>query len=304
MFPSPHTRTPLRLLDHRERFCTRHVPLPEPTPVWDPYTQQLVIKTFKEDRQRVAEYLVKWRGLAYTDATWETENWVLENASDKVDIFRHENDMPPLGAPMKLPQMNVHQRCGRYGATSAPFLSWGRYLCRNQNDLGGAAESMPLFEYPGGILKWGNYLCKGANVRNAQIYQGPSREHSSCAGGDEHLLAGGSQPANTTASDTLTTCTGTDTKGAASAADLFRPYTADFHPLGSRSTMSRTKAAADGLALRDYQARCGAPRVLSGLVLCFHVYLLCFITFGLHDSGGGCQLDSPEFLPVSLVYSC
>lgn len=194
-----------RVLDRRERIRIKHVPLTAPTPVWDPFTQQLVIRTYREDRQRVAEYFVKWRGLAYTNASWEDEAWVLENASEKIDIFRYENDEPLLRGDehgLHSDYRAVRRRCEPEGQRRPPSraeVSWGNYLCqggknmtiqpeslgpRRQNSRSRDKVSSGTAENPAGhmmsalpISSWGAYLCRGngCGVASCRIQTSPGR---------------------------------------------------------------------------------------------------------------------------------
>ena len=152
------------------RLRTTHVPLPAPTPVWDPYTQQLVIKTFKDDRQRVTEYFVKWRGLAYTSATWEDEGWVLANANQKVRIFYEDNDVQNES------HAGIGGHCRRLG--DGPIVMpkvvemgvlgvWGNYLCRGRSNpwhMPRKTTTSTLASLPPSTA-WGAYLCRG-NIKD------------------------------------------------------------------------------------------------------------------------------------------
>lgn len=163
------------MLDRRQRLRIKRTPLPAPTPVWDPYTQQLVIKTYKEDRLRVVEYFVKWRGLGYTSATWEDEAWVLENARAQVGSFRQGNGMPPLES---IPDNIVlhHNARRQHGDQECPTLkpegTWGNYLCGNENVMAHEHVSSPtetsteisatrLVRSASPLCAWGAYLTRG-----------------------------------------------------------------------------------------------------------------------------------------------
>lgn len=94
------------------------------------------------------EYLCKWKGLAYSEATWEDHDLIAEKAQDKIDNYLARvasTSVPaksatyPRGRPAftKLSaQPDYMNECGQLKEFQITGLNWLTYLwCRNENGI-------------------------------------------------------------------------------------------------------------------------------------------------------------------------